>query len=107
MICVSFQNLQPVICKVANFIGKSVTEGDIEKLLHHLSFSSMKRNAAVNYESYIQNEMKKNSTESSDGHFMRRGIVGDWKTTFDVELLNKFEKWEKENCNGIDFTYSV
>lgn len=98
--------MKTVIYKTADFIGKDIDKDEVEKLLIHLSFSNMKKNPAVNHETVVEAK-KKHNLSSKDGHFMRRGIVGDWKEAMDSILYERFEKWEIKNLNGINFTYSV
>ncbi|XP_065218897.1 luciferin sulfotransferase-like [Planococcus citri] len=101
------KDLKSVIHKTANFIGKSISEREMEKLLDHLSFSSMKQNPAVNYALSLEMRKKLNLISEDDGHFMRRGIVGDWKENLNSELREKFQKWEEETMSGIHFTFSA
>ena len=53
--------------KIANFLGRSLTEDDIDKVMEHTSLENMKKNAAVNL-SY--NEKFHNT---SDGAFINQG----------------------------------
>ncbi|XP_065211068.1 luciferin sulfotransferase-like [Planococcus citri] len=101
------KDLKSVIHKTADFIGKPISESQVEKLLDHLSFSSMKQNPAVNFEPIVEMKKKLKMIDENDGHFMRRGVVGDWKDRLDSELCERFQKWEEETLNEIDFTFSV
>lgn len=76
-----------------------MNEQQVEKLLDHLSFQSMKENRAVNYEPVIEVNKKYNLIEE-DGTFMRCGKVGEWKEFMNQELINRFEKWENENLKN-------
>lgn len=67
----------------------------------------MKQNPAVNYEPIVEMKKKLGLIDADDGHFMRRGIVGDWKERLDSELYERFLKWEEENLNDVNFTFSV
>lgn len=100
------KDLKSVIYKTANFIGKDMNNDEVEKLLVHLSFSNMKKNSAVNSEPFVE-ARKKLDPSVKDIYFTRRGVVGDWKEAMDPELYERFEKWERKNLNGINFTYSV
>lgn len=98
------KDLESVIYKTANFLEKEIDNDGVEKLLDHLSFSSMKKNPAINLEEVVQAK-KKHNPNIKDGHFIRRGIVGEWKEAMDPILAERFEKWERENMNGINFIY--
>ncbi|XP_065216848.1 luciferin sulfotransferase-like [Planococcus citri] len=101
------KDLRTVMHKTANFIGKSIGESEVEKLLDHLSFSKMKQNPAVNYRSVLEALKKSSMADKNEDQFMRRGIVGNWKEKLDPELCVKFQRWEDETMNGINFTFSV
>ena len=47
-------DLSAVIDKVSTFLGKSISSTDKPKLVDHLSFDSMKKNAAVNKEDFVK-----------------------------------------------------
>ena len=55
--------------KIANFLGRSLTEDDIDKVMEHTSLENMKKNAAVNF-SYKE---KLHKTDTSDGAFINQG----------------------------------
>lgn len=87
-------DLRSVILKVAAFLNKTLTNDQIEKLLQHLDFDSMKDNVAVNYENFDI------STASSIKH-MRKGIVGDYKNLMSFEIIEEFDEWIANNDRGI------
>ena len=47
-------DLSAVIDKVSTFLGKSISSTNKPKLVDHLSFDSMKKNAAVNKEDFVK-----------------------------------------------------
>lgn len=95
------KDLPSVINRVANFMGKKLTDNQLTVLNQHLSFASMKKNPSVNYESAptLRNAEK-------DGCFMRSGTVGSYKADMTPELEATFDAWTRENLKGIDFPYS-
>lgn len=62
------QNLEGQIKKVAHFLGKSLTDEQLAKLVHHLTFENLSKNSAVNKE-----DGKKHGVFNADGNFMRKG----------------------------------
>ena len=70
--CLSFQDRRGTIQKIADFLGKSLTDEDIDKILEHTSIENMRKNGAVNM-SYIE---KHRDTDSSEGGFINKG---NWK----------------------------
>lgn len=99
------QDLKSVIYKTADFLGKTVSENDVQKLLDHLSFSNMKGNSAVNYEKVVEMS-KKLKLSDEDGSFMRKGTIGEWKDRMNSNLCEQFQKWEEKNLDEIEFTFS-
>ncbi|KAM7249597.1 hypothetical protein ACFE04_025403 [Oxalis oulophora] len=98
------KDLKSIIYKTADFLGKSLDDEQVAKLLDHLSFQSMKQNRAVNYEPVIEINKKYNLIEE-DGSFMRCGKIGEWKEIMNPDLKDRFEKWEEENLkdSGLSF----
>lgn len=66
----------------------------------------MKNNPALNHESSIEIRKQYNVTKIN-GPFFRTGVVGSWKEEMDTELRDRFEKWEEENFQGIEFIFSL
>lgn len=95
------RDLLPVIRRVAKFLGKTLTDDQIEKLKNHLSFESMKKNPAVNYEPLVE-FVKKCIGEkyASDGIFMRTGTVGNHKSLMSKEQIDQIDKWTEEHITG-------
>ena len=64
------QDLRGEIRKVATFLGRSLTEDELDNMKKHLSFSNFQENPMVN------NEMPKQfGIMKEDGHFIRKGIA--------------------------------
>ncbi|XP_068220087.1 luciferin sulfotransferase-like [Palaemon carinicauda] len=91
-------DLPSVIKKVANFLGKNVTPEDIEKLSSHLHIDTMKNNMAVN----CLHEAEFGLLDTKEGGFIRQGKSGGWRSYFDAEMIEKFDKWTKEKGQGLE-----
>lgn len=90
------QDLTPVVRQTADFLGKTLTEQQVEALCDHLSFQSMKNNPSVNYEAVI--EVNRNfDLVPADGEFMRKGTGGEWKGKMSPEMIETFDKWIEEH----------
>lgn len=98
------RDLPVVIRQVADFLGKPLTEDQIERLSNHLSFENMKNNPAVNFE-LIVSLNRKYKLIDCDGEFMRSGKVGDYKAKMTPEIINKFDEWTVENCQDTGFSF--
>lgn len=92
------KDLKSVVLKVAKFLDKTLSDDEMEKLLHHLSFNSMKDNPHTSYEVTTKDDTV------PKGRFIRKGIVGDFKNIMTPELIEKFDKWiEEKNKIGMTF----
>ncbi|KAF2886583.1 hypothetical protein ILUMI_19590 [Ignelater luminosus] len=88
-----------VIRKVARFLGKELTDEQVGILVKHLSFESMKKNNAVNWEDYVQ-QLKKNNVGNKDDSFIRIGKVGTYKKELSPDTIKEFDAWTKKNITG-------
>ena len=90
---------------VADFIGVTdVTEELIQKVVHHSSFTSMKKDSSSNY-SWKIGPNKLLSKPGSE--FIRKGEVGNWKQYFSDEQSKRFDDIfsEKLGDSGLTFQY--
>ena len=71
--------------KVAKFLGKELSDEQVETLVEHLSFKKMKENAAVN------GERMRGKVLSGKGTFMRKGQVGNRKNYFTDEMNKRMD----------------
>lgn len=78
-------------------MGKVLTEEQVQQLVNHLSFESMKNNKSVNYEGFLEMH-KKHKLIEDEGCFIRSGSVGGYKEEMSEELINKFDLWIKLNA---------
>lgn len=91
-----------MIHKTAAFLGKTLTDPQVEILAKHLSFQSMKENPALNHaEELLMNFQESNN----EGGFMRKGEVGRWKVEMNDDLIEKFDKWTLKHTEGTGLTF--
>lgn len=92
------RDLKSVIIKVAKFLNKSLNDEELDKLVDHLSFKSMKNNPSTNF------QPMKSRDADPNAQFIRKGIVGDFKNIMSPETIEEFDKWIEEN-NKIGITF--
>nr|AAH78536.1 MGC85375 protein [Xenopus laevis] len=83
------------IRKVMKFLGKDLSDEALENVKYHSSFQAMKENPMTN-NSTVPNSIM----DDTISPFMRKGIVGDWKTHFSVTQNFIFDKEYKKKMEG-------
>jgi len=95
------KDLRSVVLKTAEFLGKTMSDTQLEKLLNHLSFESMKSNPAVNNDEAIGNLNQLLGIQKKT-HFIRKGKVDSWKEELSAESVKKLDDWiAKNRIDGI------
>lgn len=83
------KDLGQSVKKLASFLGKSLTESQVESIVKHCSFESMKENPMTNHEDVY-------SINKNISPLLRKGTVGDWKNHFTVFQNEIFDKVYEE-----------
>ncbi|PSN58317.1 hypothetical protein C0J52_00106 [Blattella germanica] len=91
------------IRKTADFLGKTMTDAQVDELAEHLSFQSMRKNPAVNLEGLMA--LKNGPEQKPDLKFIRKGEVGDWKNHMSPEMAARFDAWTEENLRGTGLSF--
>lgn len=94
------ENVEETISKVAKFLDKSLSDDDIQKLKDFLSFESMKKNEACNFERLLEDTRGKKYFEKVGQHFIRKGQVGDWENYMSPEMSKRFDDWIEKYTVG-------
>ena len=84
---------------IADFLIKPLSDELINRIAEQCSFKRMKRNEI----SYKSESVEKTSP------YLRKGVVGSWKSYFTPELNETFEKevLGKIKGSGLEFDYEV
>jgi len=85
-------DLPKVVRQVAEFLGKELSDIQIEAIVSHSSFGQMRSNPMTNAAA-----MRK---VPGEGEFMRKGQVGDWVNYFTEEQNQRMEQWIAEHSHG-------
>ena len=78
-----------IIKNLANFLGKSLNEDEINGIKDFTSFDSMKNNPSVDFA--VLNEFE------DDCVYFRSGKSGDWRSHLTEEMSRKFDEMIKNN----------
>ncbi|CAG9770765.1 unnamed protein product [Ceutorhynchus assimilis] len=98
-------NTSNTIRQIAKFIGKTLSDDDIEAICKYLSFSNMQKNTACNFQIGIDVLQCEGVYNDTGNHFVRKGIVGDHKNHMAPDLVEKFDKWIEDNTRGTDLKF--
>ena len=97
VLCLTYEQLHQdrasVVRRVADFLGVSLTDADVDDIVRNTSFDVMQVNPDTNFKLWEKTGMSSNPEE---GSYMRKGVSGDWKNYFTEEESEAFIKWSKE-----------
>ncbi|XP_021581164.2 sulfotransferase 1A1 [Ictidomys tridecemlineatus] len=94
------ENPKSEIRKILEFLGRSLTEEMVDHIIQHTSFKEMKKNPMANYTTIPTEFM-----DHSISPFMRKGIVGDWKSAFTVAQNERFDAHYAEKMAGCKLNF--
>ncbi|KAL7020046.1 hypothetical protein ACKWTF_011362 [Chironomus riparius] len=101
-------DLDLAIDKVAEFLEKSVSDENAEKIKDYLKFENMKaRKTNDNKQTYNILLKHLNSNNHKDYNFIRKGVVGGYKNEMSSVYIDKFDEWfakSKSLNQGFNYT---
>lgn len=82
-------DLRSSVLKISHFLEKELSEEDVEAVVKQATFKNMKSDPNANYDDVLRNVI---GTRRNDGHFLRKGVIGDWKNYLTVEQSERFDR---------------
>uniref|UniRef100_A0A8B9B7Y2 Sulfotransferase n=1 Tax=Anser brachyrhynchus TaxID=132585 RepID=A0A8B9B7Y2_9AVES len=93
------QDLRGTAQRLSTFLGCPLGPETLEALEQHCSFAAMRDNAMANY-TLIPREIM----DHSQGRFMRKGMVGDWRDHFSPLQNALFNRVYQEEMHDVDLS---
>ncbi|XP_073819763.1 sulfotransferase 1E1-like [Musca autumnalis] len=97
-------NLRQVILDVCKFLGKSIDNDNLERMLKHLSFEEMKKNPRTNHLWEIEQVRKLTKKEDGDFNFCRKGETNSYKKELSPEMVQQLDAFVQEKISNYNIT---
>ncbi|XP_066508811.1 amine sulfotransferase-like [Hoplias malabaricus] len=94
------KDLRSVVEKICEFLGRSLSESEMENVVKHSTFKNMIHNQQANY-SLIPSSL----LDQEQGRFLRKGTVGDWKNYFTVAQSESFDRVFQEKMKDVPLSF--
>ena len=82
------------ITEILEFLCLDINSFDIKKAIDKSNFSNMKM---------IESKYGRGKLKSGPDVFMRKGIIGDWKESYNSDDIKIFKKYEKDALFALDY----
>ncbi|XP_070589502.1 amine sulfotransferase-like [Erythrolamprus reginae] len=89
------KDLRSSVLKICNFLGKKLTEKEVDDVVYKATFDNVKVDSRANYI----------SRDLLGGNFLRKGTIGDWKNTMTVAQSERFDHVFKERMEKLPFKF--
>ncbi|XP_053374113.1 sulfotransferase 1B1-like [Mercenaria mercenaria] len=86
-------SLAAAIRRIADFLGRKLTEDDVARIADHCHVDNMRNNPTVN--GLYWTEFKKMNFEC-EGRFINKGVPGTWREVLKPEQSSKIDEMIRE-----------
>ncbi|XP_048338740.1 amine sulfotransferase-like [Sphaerodactylus townsendi] len=90
------KDLRNSVLKICSFLGKELTEKELQIVVDMATFDKMRLDPRSNYKN-----MSADLIDHDKGGFLRKGTIGDWKSTMTVAQSERFDSVFKERMKNL------
>ncbi|XP_060609198.2 amine sulfotransferase-like isoform X1 [Anolis sagrei] len=94
------KDLRSAILKICNFLGKRLSEEEIDDVVDKASFGKMSADRRTNYTT-----LSSDTLDVNKGRFLRKGTIGDWKNTMTVAQNERFDSVFKKRMEKLPIKF--
>ncbi|XP_072853652.2 amine sulfotransferase [Pogona vitticeps] len=92
------KDLRSSVLKICSFLGKKLTEEEVDEVVDKATFDKMRNDRRANYE-HLESDL----VDHTKGHFLRKGVVGDWKNMMTVAQNERFNHVFQKRMEKLPF----
>uniref|UniRef100_A0A8B9S6Z7 Sulfotransferase n=1 Tax=Apteryx owenii TaxID=8824 RepID=A0A8B9S6Z7_APTOW len=94
------KDLRSAVLKICNFVGKTLSEKEVESVVRQATFENMRKDPRANYEN-----LSEFLREKKPGYFLRKGTTGDWKNMMTVAQSERVDEVLKEKMKNLPIKF--